>query len=253
MMRRRHLAFLALALTAGATVTTARAAIVRNVVIVHGALADGSGWRRVAGLLGARGLNVTVVQQPMTSLAEDVAATRRVLDLQQGPTILVGHSYGGMVVTEAGHHPSVVGLVYVAAFQPEKGESVVSLVSGTPPAGQGIRETKDGQYLYLDPAAFYTDFAADLPRAETEFLARSQVFAAKAAFTAAAGEPAWRGKRSRAVVAIGDRSINPELERRMARRAGSTVTEIDGSHAVFASQPEKVAAVIEAAARESER
>ena len=253
MMRRRHIASLALAVAAGATATTARAAPVRNVVIVHGALADGSGWRPVAEILGARGLNVTVVQQPITSLAEDVAATRRVLDLQQGPTILVGHSYGGMVITEAGHHEAVAGLVYVAAFQPDRGESLAGLASATPPAGQGIRETKDGQYLYLDPAAFHADFAADLPRAEADFLGRSQVFAAKAAFTAAAGDPAWRGKRSWAVVATEDRSINPELERRMAGRAGSTVTEIAASHAVFASQPEKVAAVIEAAAREAGR
>ncbi|MBP0495137.1 alpha/beta fold hydrolase [Pararoseomonas indoligenes] len=258
MMNRRHVTALALAIAAGAVATAAgpsaaEAAEVRNVVIVHGALADGSGWRRVAEILLARGLNVTVVQQPITSLADDVATTRRVLDLQQGPTLLVGHSYGGMVITEAGHHAAVVGLVYGAAFQPDRGESLAGLAGATPPAGQGIRETGDGQYLYLDPAAFHADFAADLPREETAFLARSQVFAAKAAFTATAGEPAWRGKRSWAVVATEDRSINPELERRMARRAGSAVTEIAASHAVFASQPERVAAVIEDAAREAGR
>lgn len=227
----------------------AQAAEVRNIVIVHGALADGSGWRRATEILEDRGYNVTIVQQPITSLADDVAATKRVLDLQTGPTLLVGHSYGGMVISEAGNRPDVAGLVYVAAFQPDKGESLIGLASSKPAGGMNIRETKDGEYLYIDPAAFPNDFAADLPREDAAFLARSQVFAAKKAFTAQASDPAWKVKKSWSVVAIRDRSINPELERNMAKRAGSQVIEIEASHAVFASQPEKVADVIDEAAR----
>lgn len=227
----------------------AQAAEVRNIVIVHGALADGSGWRRATEILEDRGYNVTIVQQPITSLADDVAATKRVLDLQTGPTLLVGHSYGGMVISEAGNRPDVAGLVYVAAFQPDKGESLIGLASSKPAGGMNIRETKDGEYIYIDPAAFPNDFAADLPREDAAFLARSQVFAAKKAFTAQASDPAWKVKKSWSVVAIRDRSINPELERDMAKRAGSQVIEIEASHAVFASQPEKVADVIDEAAR----
>jgi pimeloyl-ACP methyl ester carboxylesterase len=173
------------------------------------------------------------------------------LDLQDGPTLLVGHSYGGMVITEAGHNPHVAGLVYVAAFQPDKGESLLSLASSKPAGGMNIRETKDGKYLYIDPAAFPGDFAADLPKDEARFLARSQVFAAKEAFSAKVGNPAWQTRKSWSIVATEDRSINPELERDMARRAGSDITEIKASHAVFASQPEKVADVIERAANQA--
>jgi pimeloyl-ACP methyl ester carboxylesterase len=154
-----------------------------------------------------------------------------------------------MVITEAGNRPDVAGLVYVAAFQPDKGESLISLASSKPAGSMNIRETKDGQYLYLDPATFAADFAADLPKDEADFLGKSQVFASKAAFTAKVGDPAWKAKKSWAVVASNDRSINPELERDMAKRAGSEVIEIKASHAVFASQPEKVAALIEKAAR----
>lgn len=245
-----HISTFALAFFTSAIAFAAQAAEVRNIVIVHGALVDGSGWRKATEILQDRGYNVTIVQQPITSLADDVAATRRVLDLQTGPTLLVGHSYGGMVISEAGNRPDVAGLVYVAAFQPEKGESLIGLASSKPAGGMNIRETKDGEYLFIDPAAFPNDVAADLPKDETAFLARSQVFAAKKAFTAKASDPAWKVKKSWSVVATRDRSINPELERDMAKRAGSQVTEIDASHAVFASQPEKVADVIDAAAKE---
>ncbi|WP_089174498.1 alpha/beta hydrolase [Bosea sp. AS-1] len=229
----------------------AQAASVRNIVIVHGAFADGSGWRKVSDRLTAKGYKVTIVQEPLTSLQDDVAATRRVLALQDGPAILVGHSYGGMVVTEAGHDASVAGLVYVAAFQPEKGESLGTLagrkpVPNAPP--DAIKATADG-YLYLDPKAFPAAFAADLPKAGAAFLARSQVFAAKAAFTAEAGDPAWKSKPSWALIASHDRSINPELEREMARRAGSKVREVAASHAVYASKPAEVAELIVEAAR----
>jgi pimeloyl-ACP methyl ester carboxylesterase len=239
----------AIAFFTSAIALAAQAAEVRNIVIVHGALADGSGWRKATEILQHRGYNVTIVQQPITSLADDVAATNRVLDLQTGPTLLVGHSYGGMVISEAGNRPDVAGLVYVAAFQPDTGESLIGLAGSKPAGGMNIRETKDGEYLYVDPAAFPNDFAADLPKDEAAFLARSQVFASKKSFTTKAGDPAWRTKKSWSIVATQDRSINPELERDMARRAGSFVTEIEASHAVFASQPEKVADIIADAAK----
>ncbi|NTF44933.1 alpha/beta fold hydrolase [Rhizobium rhizogenes] len=250
-MNKRFLSAVALGLAASTLAFAAQAAEIKNIVIVHGALADGSGWRKTTEILEKHGFKVSIVQEPITSLADDVAATNRVLDLQSGPSLLVGHSYGGMVITEAGNRPDVAGLVYVAAFQPDKGESLISLASSKPAGSMNIRETKDGQYLYLDPATFAADFAADLPKDEADFLAKSQVFAAKAAFTAKINDPAWRIKKSWSIVATQDRSINPELERDMAKRAGSDVTEIKSSHAVFASQPEKVAAVIEKAARDA--
>ncbi|MBP1847506.1 pimeloyl-ACP methyl ester carboxylesterase [Rhizobium petrolearium] len=252
-MNRRYIATLAIAFATSVIAFTAQAADVKNIVIVHGALADGSGWRKTTEILEKRGFNVTIVQEPITSLADDIAMTNRILDLQDGPTLLVGHSYGGMVISEAGHNPNVAGLFYVAAFQPEKGESLIGLASSRPAGGMNIRETKDGKYLYIDPAAFANDFAADLPKDEAAFLAKSQVFASKEAFSAKVGEPAWKTKKSWSIVATEDRSINPDLERDMAQRAGSDVTEIKGSHALFASQPEKVADVIEKAAKETSR
>ena len=250
-MHKHFLSVVALGLAASTMAFAAQAAEIKNIVIVRGALADGSGWRKTTEILEKHGFKVTIVQEPITSLADDVAATNRVLDLQIGPSLLVGHSYGGIVITEAGSRPDVVGLVYVAAFQPDKGESLISLASSKPAGSMNIRETKDGQYLYLDPATFAADFAADLPRSEADFMTKSQVFAAKAAFTAKVDDPAWRSKKSWSIVASDDRSINPDLERDMAKRAGSEVTEIKASHAVFASQPEKVAAVIEKAAKDA--
>jgi pimeloyl-ACP methyl ester carboxylesterase len=252
-MSHRKVATLALAFATSVIAFAAQAADVKNIVIVHGALADGSGWRKATEILEKRGFNVTIVQEPITSLSDDIAMTNRVLDLQDGPTLLVGHSYGGMVITEAGHNQNVAGLVYVAAFQPDKGESLLSLASSKPAGGMNIRETKDGEYLYLDPAAFANDFAADLPKDEVAFLAKSQVFASKEAFSANVGDPAWKTRKSWSVVATEDRAINPDLERQMAKRAGSDVTEIAASHAVFASQPEKVADVIEKAAKAASR
>src|SRR5262245_23493378 len=173
----------AVALLAGA-ITPVRAESVKNVVLVHGAFADGSGWRRVVDILSKDGYTVTVVQEPLTSLADDVAATKRVLDLQQGPTLLVGHSYGGVVITEAGDAPGVAGLVYIAAFIPDQGESALGLLSQTPAASKAIRATKD-DFLYLDPAAFPADFANGVPPAEANFMAHSQAMLAKAAAGAA--------------------------------------------------------------------
>lgn len=252
-MRLLHLATLVSAIAMAAGTPMAHAADVTNIVIVHGALADGSGWRDATEILEKQGFNVTVVQQPITSLADDVAATERVLELQDGPALLVCHSYGGIVCTEAGHHRNAAGIVYVAAFQPDKGESLVSLATSRPPAGTGIKETADGKYLYLDPKVFANDFGADLPAELTAFMAKSQVFASKEAFMAKVGDPAWRTKKSWSIIATEDRSINPDLEREMARRAGSKTIEIKSSHAVFASQPEKVSVFIEEAAKSLSR
>jgi pimeloyl-ACP methyl ester carboxylesterase len=246
----------ALAIPIWAPWSPAVAAPIKNVVITHGAFADASGWRRAATAFTAKGYKVTLVQQPLTSLQDDVAATKRILALQDGPTVLVGHSYGGMVVSDAGNDPKVAALVFVAAFQPEKGESLLKL-AGTKPASPGsdpkaVNATEDG-YLYLQPSAFRAAFAADVPKAETDFLANSQVFAAKAAFTAEASEPSWKTKPSWAIVATKDKSINPVLERDMAKRAGSKVTEIAASHAVYISQPGKVAEVIVEASKGTSR
>src|SRR5579863_3913179 len=225
---------------------------VRNIVLVHGAFADGSGWRRVADILGKDGYTVSVVQEPLTSLADDVAATQRVLDLQQGPTLLVGHSYGGVVITEAGNAPNVVGLVYIAAFIPDQGESAVSLLSLSqfPAANNDMRATKD-DFLYLEPAAFPADFAADVPPAQAHFMAHSQPMLAKVAAAAQVTTAAWRQKKSWALVATRDRNINPDLERSMAKRARSETIEVPGSHAVYLSKPNEVARLIERAAKAS--
>jgi len=231
-------------------VAPARSEPVKNVVLVHGAFADGSGWRRVSDILSKDGYSVTVVQEPLTSLADDVAATKRVLDAQQGPTLLVGHSYGGVVITEAGNAPNVAGLVYIAAFIPDQGESAVSLLSQAPAANNDMRATKD-DFLYLDPAAFPADFAADLPPAEANFMAHSQAMPAKAAAGAPVTAAAWHQKKSWALVATRDRNINPDLERKMAKRAGSETIEVPASHAVYASKPEEVARLIERAAKAS--
>jgi pimeloyl-ACP methyl ester carboxylesterase len=233
-----------------AAVAPARAEPVRNVVLVHGAFADGSGWRRVADILTKDGYAVTVVQEPLTSLADDVAATRRVLDLQPGATLLVGHSYGGVVITEAGNAPNVVGLVYIAAFIPDQGESAVALLSQAPAANNDMRATRD-DFLYLDPAAFPGDFAADLPPAAASFMARSQAMLAKAAGGAPVTSAAWHEKKSWALIATRDHNINPDLERKMARRAGSETIEVPASHAVYVSRPSEVARLIERAAKAS--
>jgi pimeloyl-ACP methyl ester carboxylesterase len=223
---------------------------VKNIVIVHGAFADASGWQRVADILSKDGYTVSVVQEPLTSLADDVAATKHVLDLQQGPAILVGHSYGGVVITEAGNAPNVVGLVYIAAFIPDQGESAVSLLSQAPAANNDLRATKD-DFLYLDPAAFVADFAADVPPTQANAMAHSQSMLAKAAAGAPVTAAAWHQKKSWALVATNDHNINPDLERKMAKRAGSETIEVPGSHSVYISKPHEVAHLIERAAKAS--
>lgn len=251
-MNRRYISTLALAFASSVIAFAAHAADVKNIVIVRGAFTDGSGWRKATEILERRGFHVTIVQQPITSLADDVAATKRILDLQDGPSLLVGHSYGGMVITEAGNRPDVAGLVYVAAFQPNKGESLFDLASSKPPAGKKIKETMDGKYLYLDPHAFADDFAADLPEAEANFMARSQVFASKEAFAAKVGDPAWKTKMSWSIIATEDRSIRTSSGKWRSVPA-STVTEIKSSHAVFASHPQEVADIIANAAGKVDR
>jgi len=234
-------------LALAAFVPASAATPIKNVVIVHGSLADGSGWRKVHDLLAAKGYNVTVVQPPMTTLQDDVDATRRVLDLQDGPSVLVGHSYGGMIITESGTQESVAGLVYIAAFQPDAGETLFDLAGKIPAATTGITATAD-EFLYLDPKVFAADFAADVPAADAEFMARSQVFPSKASFETKITEPAWRSKKSWALIATDDRAIHPDLMREMAERAGSETVEVEASHAVFMSQPDSVAEIIEEAA-----
>ncbi|MGH6882386.1 alpha/beta fold hydrolase [Hypericibacter sp.] len=240
----------------GATAAPSLAAPVKCIVLVHGAWVDGSGWRPVYDILTRDGYDVAMAQEPLTSFQDDVAAVNRVLDLQTGPCILVGHSYGGSVITEAGVHPKVVGLVYVAAHAPDVGESEGALGKTMPSitAKQegAIKKTDDG-FTYLNPADFPKDFAADLPREQAEFEARSQILTAAQVFTAPMTVAAWKTKPSWAIVAGADRIINPDLERRYYKRAGSHTIEIAGaSHSVYESRPKEVASVIEDAAQHAQ-
>jgi len=223
---------------------------VKNVVLVHGAFADGSGWSAVSDILTKDGYHVSIVQPPETSLEDDVAATQRTLDLIGGPVVLVGHSYGGMIISEAGNHASVKTLVYIAAFQPDVGESLGSLQAKTAPASNAIKPTSDG-FLYIDPEQFHDAFCADLSLKQASFMAHSQVFLSTKSAGASAKSPAWKTKPSYAVVAIDDKAINPELERFMTRRAKSETIELKASHVVYISQAKAVAALIEKAARDS--
>ncbi|MDQ1404966.1 MAG: hypothetical protein QOG55_595 [Acidobacteriaceae bacterium] len=224
---------------------------VRNIVLVHGAWADGSGWKGVYDILAKDGYNVSIVQEPETSFKEDVAATRRVLALQNGPCILVSHSYGGAVITEAGTDPSVTGLVYIAAHMPDAGENEADDGKRFPSdlsKSDAMKKTSDG-FTYLDPAQFHEYFAADLPAEQAAIMARSQVLNLADNFKAVITTAAWRTKPSWMLVAGADRTINPDLERWYAIRAKSHTVEVSGaSHAVYASRPKEVAALIEQAA-----
>ena len=221
----------------------------KNVVLVHGGFVDGSGWQGVYDLLSKQGYSVAVVQNPTLSLEDDVAVTRRVLDQQDGPVILVGHSYGGVVITEAGLHNKVAGLVYITAFAPDKGESVNALIADPPPGAPvpPILPPRDG-FLFLDRDKFYQSFAGDLSREQAQFMADSQVPWGVDALGGAISEPAWRVKPSWYLVATDDRMIPPPAQRAMSERAGATVTEHSGSHAIYVSEPGVVAAVIAQAA-----
>ena len=217
---------------------------IKNVVLVHGVFADGSGWKGVYDILTKDGYKVTVVQEPATGLADDVAAVKRILALQDGPVVLVGHSWGGQVITEAGVDPKVKSLVYVAALVPDVGESVDKLASSFPPVSNDVKKTADG-FLYVDPARFPATFAADGPPALVKFMADSQVFVAASAFTTPATVAAWKDKPTWAIVAGADKTINPDLERWMYKRANAQVTEVKGSsHAVFLAHAKIVAKVI---------
>lgn len=220
---------------------------VKNIVLVHGAYADGSGWRGVAEILQKDGYKVTVVQEPETSLSDDVAATTRAIKQAGGPVVLVGHSYGGIVITQAGNLPEVRGLVYVAALAPEADENISETRAKFPPATNNVVKSADG-FLTLNPATFHDDFAADLPEADAAFMAISQVGINEKAVAAMVTEAAWHSKPSWYAVATEDHKINPDFERFMAKRAGSTTVEIKGSHAVYVSQPQAVADLIENAA-----
>jgi pimeloyl-ACP methyl ester carboxylesterase len=221
-----------------------------SIVLVHGGFVDGAGWEGVYNVLKNDGYHVSIVQNPTTSLADDVAATRLAIARTQGPVVLVGHSYGGAVITEAGADPKVAGLVYITAFAPDKGESVASLIKNPPPGAPvpPILPPVDG-YLFLDRAKFRASFAADVSEAKAAFMADSQTPWGVAALSGSISEPAWRTKPSWYLVATEDKMIPPPAQRQMAERAGSTVEEAAGSHAIYVSKPEAVAALIAQAAK----
>lgn len=222
----------------------------KNIVIVHGAFADGSTWENVFKILTAKGYNVSMVQNPLTSLEDDVAATERVLDRQVGPVILVGHSWGGSVITQAGVHPKVVSLVYVAAFAPKVGETTVDLIQTAPAAPEnGILPPDDKGFVWYDKAKFHAGFAAEQSQEKSDFMFASQGPVAVKGFITPLTQAAWTTKPSYAILATEDKSINPEIERSMYKRANAIVTELKGSHTLFISKAKEVAAVIETAAK----
>jgi len=233
-----------------ATVTEANAQQVKNVVLVHGAFADGSGYKGLYEELTKKGYNVTVVQNPLSSLEDDVKATKLALDKQDGPTILAGHSWGGAVITEAGNHPKVAALVYIAAFQPDNGESPLTWIQSAPPSPEnGIQAPDENGILYFSKEKYHAGFCADLPKAEADFMYASQgAFYAKG-FGTPITNAAWRTKPTFGIVATEDKAIVPVIQRNMYKRSNTKVTEIKGSHVVFISQPAKVAAVIIEAAK----
>jgi pimeloyl-ACP methyl ester carboxylesterase len=222
----------------------------KNIVLVHGGFVDGAGWEGVYKILKKDGYSVSIVQNPTISLEDDVAVTKRTLAAQDGESILVGHSYGGAVITEAGNDPKVARLVYIAAFAPDKGESVSTLIKDPPPGAPvpPILAPQDG-YLFLDRARFAASFAADVDAEKAAFMADSQVPWGMKALGGTISEPAWRAKPSWYLVTTEDRMIPPAAQRAMSKRAGSTVVEVKGSHAIYVSQPGAVAALIEQAAK----
>ncbi|MEG3152056.1 alpha/beta hydrolase [Sphingomonas sp. ZT3P38] len=222
---------------------------VRNVVLVHGAFADGSGWRGVYDQLTKRGYRVTIVQNPLTSLADDVAATKRVLARQDGPAILVGHSYGGTVITQAGDDPKVAGLVYVSALAPDVGQSTGDQFAEIPPPATFVIEPQADGFGFVNMAKFKLGFAGDTTDADAAFLRDSQVPIAMSIFGTKVTHAAWRTKPSWAVIATEDAAIDPKLLRSTAKRIGATTVEVKGSHVVFLTQPKAVADVIDQAAQ----
>lgn len=244
---------LAVALLLGAGVSAAQAAPaapIKNIVLVHGGFVDGAGWRGVYDILKKDGFNVAVVQNPTISLAGDVAATKEVVDALAGPVILVGHSYGGVVITEAGTNPNVAGLVYITAFAPDKGESVNSLIANPPPGAPvpPILPPKNG-FLALDKAKFAASFAGDVDAKTAAFMADSQVPWGVEALGGQVTEPAWKSKPSWYLRVTDDKMIPLPAQQAMSKRAGSTIVEVPGSHAIYVSNPKAVAAIIETAAK----
>jgi pimeloyl-ACP methyl ester carboxylesterase len=227
----------------------AAATPVRNIVLVHGAWVNGSGWKPVYEILTKDGYHVSIAEHPLTSFNDDVTAVKRIVDMQDGPTILVGHSYGGAIVTDVGNDAKVAGLVYIAAHALDQGETEVGNGKLYPNKTKAVKKTPDG-FTYLDPAFYPADFAADLPKAQAEFEARAQELTAAEVFTVPAGQPAWKTKPTWYAVATSDRIINPDLERMYAKRAHAHTIEVQGaSHSVYESHPKEVAALIEDAAR----
>ena len=224
---------------------------VKNIVLVHGAFADGSGWRRAYDLLTARGYRVTVVQNPLTSFDDDVAATRRVLAQQDGPTILVGHSWGGTVITEAGSHENVAGLVYVAALIPDSGQTSGEQYEGFAATPDFVIDVADDGFGFLDPDAFHQGFAADVADTEAAFMRDTQVPVNMAVFAQPVSEAAWHTRPSWAVWGTEDKAFDQAMLRHMAERAGATIITVEGSHAVYLSQAETVADVITSAAEKA--
>lgn len=226
----------------------------KNVVLVHGAFADGSGWKGIYEILTKKGYSVTIVQNPLSSLEDDVAATNLALDKQDGPVILVGHSWGGAVVTQAGTHSKVAGLVYVAAFQPDSGESAFTWFSSMPPVPEnGVMAPDDKGYVYYSKEKYHAGFCADLSKTESDFMYASQgAFAAKS-FATPLTQAAWKTKPSYGIVATEDKSIRPEIEETMYLRSNTRITKIKGSHAVYISQPEAVAKIIIEAAENASK
>ncbi|CAB3789696.1 hypothetical protein LMG28614_02969 [Paraburkholderia ultramafica] len=245
----RKIVFAAVMVAMGSTMAHAETgAATKDIVIVHGALVDGSGWRGVYDILSKDGYHVSIVQEPLTSLDEDVDATKRVIDRQPGSVVLVGHSYGGSVITDAGADPKVSALVYVAALQPDKGEASGQLLQKFAAPNDAMRATPD-KYFYIPPAKFRETYAQDLSPSEAQFLADSQQPLAQKAVAAPVPVAAWRSKPSYAVLTTQDHVVSPQLQRWMYQRSGAKVTEVSAGHAVYISHPDAVARVIEAAAR----
>src|SRR5271155_2791213 len=220
---------------------------IKNVVLVHGAFADGSGWKAVAKILEKDGYTVSVPQVPETSYAEDVKYAKAAIDAMNGPVVLVGHSYGGSIISEAGNDPNVAALVYIAAFALDEGESCASIEQALPQASKAFKPDSNGNW-WIEQEHFAADFAADIPSAESRFMAISQVPISTDAFTHKVTNPAWKSKRTWYMVASSDRSINPEQERMMAKRAHATTVEVNASHVAYMSHPKETAKLIEEAA-----
>ncbi|MBS1664583.1 MAG: alpha/beta hydrolase [Bacteroidetes bacterium] len=225
---------------------------IKNVVLVHGAFADGSGWKALYNILSKAGYNVTIVQNPLTSLEDDVTATHLLLDKQDGPVVLVGHSWGGAVITQAGNHPKVAALVYVAAFQPGEGESAFHWFQSAPPAPEnGVLPPDEKGIVYYDKAKYHAGFCGDLPKEEADFMYASHGSFYAKCFITNITKAAWHDRPTYGVIATEDKSINPDIQRTMYKRSNTKTIEVTGSHCVFMSQPEAVSKVVIKASQEA--